>query len=97
MWACPRTRSSAITRAFEQIDDCMVYDEPLHHLSFVDQINYHDIIDFPSDYLSKYYNNSYSNIIEKLIGDLPEGKTFSFQNICHFICFQDLIKVGYLK
>ncbi len=84
MWACPRTRSSAITRAFEQIDDCMVYDEPLHHLSFVDKINYHDIIDFPSDYLSKYYNNSYANIIEKLIGDLPEGKYFSFQKHMSF-------------
>lgn len=83
MWACPRTRSSAITRAFEQIDDCMVYDEPFLHLSFVDKINYHNIIELPSNYLPNA-ENCYSNIIEKLIGDLPEGKTFSFQKHMSF-------------
>ena len=84
MWACPRTRSSAITRAFEQIDDCIIYDEPLLHLSFVDKINYHDIIDLPYQYSSKEYHKIYSNFIEKLIGDLPEGKSFSFQKHMSF-------------
>ncbi|NES21432.1 MAG: sulfotransferase domain-containing protein [Symploca sp. SIO3E6] len=83
MWACPRTRSSAITRAFEQIDDCIIYDEPLHYLSFTNSINYDNIIEFSSDYLSQY-NSSYANIIEKIIGDLPEGKSFSFQKHMSF-------------
>ena len=28
MWSCPRSRSTAIARAFEQLDDCIVFDEP---------------------------------------------------------------------
>ncbi|NER32667.1 MAG: sulfotransferase domain-containing protein [Oscillatoria sp. SIO1A7] len=82
MWACPRTRSTAITRAFEQIDDCMVYDEPFIHLSFIDKINYHNIIK-----MSKHLPNadkSYANIVKKLIGDLPAGKSFSFQKHMSF-------------
>ncbi|NEP27448.1 sulfotransferase domain-containing protein [Moorena sp. SIO3I6] len=81
MWACPRTRSTAITRAFEQIDDCIIYDEPLHHFCFFNMANDYEneIKDFPSDYLVKYPNTNYSSIIEKLTGDLPEGKSFSFQ------------------
>nr|AYN62255.1 truncated SxtN [Heteroscytonema crispum UCFS10] len=29
MWACPRSRSTVISRAFENLDGCIVYDEPL--------------------------------------------------------------------
>ncbi|NER52948.1 MAG: hypothetical protein F6J92_41190, partial [Symploca sp. SIO1A3] len=80
MWSCPRTRSTAITRAFEQIDDCLIYDEPLHHFYIFNGVNYYDdISDYPSDFLAKYPNTNYSSIIEKLTGDLPEGKSFSFQ------------------
>ena len=35
MWAIPRSRSTAITRAFEQLDKCVGYDEPLYGAYFV--------------------------------------------------------------
>ncbi|MEL7036553.1 MAG: sulfotransferase domain-containing protein [Cyanobacteria bacterium J06592_8] len=79
MWACPRTRSTAITRAFEQLDDCMIYDEPLDGCYFVNSFSDHDQIDYTSDYLSRHPETNYSSIVQKLTGDLPKGKSFSFQ------------------
>ncbi|NEQ64930.1 MAG: sulfotransferase domain-containing protein [Symploca sp. SIO2D2] len=80
MWTCPRSRSTAITRAFEQIDDCIIYDEPLHHFFCFNTANYYDYINsFPSDYLLRYPDANYSSVIEKITGNLPEIKSFSFQ------------------
>lgn len=79
MWACPRSRSTAITRAFEQLDDCMIYDEPLHGCCFVNTFTDHDEIDYAADYLSRHADTNYSSIIKKITGDLPEVKSFSFQ------------------
>ncbi|MBC6477584.1 MAG: sulfotransferase domain-containing protein [Hormoscilla sp. GM7CHS1pb] len=79
MWACPRSRSTAITRAFEQIDDCIIYDEPLYGCCFVNSFTDYDRLYYAPDYLSRYPDTNYSSIVKKLTGDLPEGKSFSFQ------------------
>ncbi|NEQ80449.1 MAG: sulfotransferase domain-containing protein [Moorea sp. SIO2I5] len=79
MWACPRSRSTAITRAFEQLDDCIIYDEPLDGCCFVNSCPDYDQIDYAPDYLSRHTDTNYSSIVKKLTGDLPEGKYFSFQ------------------
>lgn len=79
MWACPRSRSTAITRAFEQLDDCMIYDEPLDGCYFINRFTDHDRINYAPDYLSRHRDTNYSSIVKKLTGDLPEGKSFSFQ------------------
>ena len=88
MWACPRTRSSAVTRAFEQIDECMIYDEPFIDLSFRSGINYHDAIDC----LPSSYGDSYPEIVAKLTGHLPKGKSFSFQKHMSFHLHPELDK-----
>ncbi len=79
MWTCPRSRSTAITRAFEQIDNCIIYDEPLGGCWLVNTYPDYEQIDYAPDYLSRYPDSDYSSIIKKLTGDLPEGKSFSFQ------------------
>ncbi|MGD1702361.1 hypothetical protein [Dapis sp. BLCC M229] len=79
MWACPRSRSTAITRAFEQLDDCTIYDEPLDGCCFVNAFTDQGEIDYAADYLSRHADTNYSSIVKKLTGDLPEGKSFSFQ------------------
>ncbi|NER87744.1 MAG: hypothetical protein F6K20_09235 [Moorea sp. SIO2C4] len=80
MWACSRSRSTAITRAFEQIDDCIIYDEPLKGCCFVKTLtDSDDRINYAPDYLSRHPDTNYSSMIKKLTGDLPEGKSFSFQ------------------
>ena len=79
MWACPRSRSTAITRAFEQLDDCVIYDEPLDGCCFVNSIPDYNQVDYTPDYLSRHPDTHYSSIVKQLTGDLPEGKSFSFQ------------------
>ena len=80
MWACPRTRSSAVTRAFEQIDECIIYDEPFIDLSFSSGVNYHDAVGC----LPSSYGDDYPEIVTRLTGNLPEGKSFSFQKHMSF-------------
>ncbi|MEM9926687.1 MAG: hypothetical protein AAF915_23545 [Cyanobacteria bacterium P01_D01_bin.50] len=85
MWACPRSRSTAITRAFERIDDCIIYDEPLYACWFVNTFSQsapsnsktNDFL--PSVQTNLLNDTNYSRVIEKLTGSLPEGKSFSFQ------------------
>ncbi len=79
MGACPRSRSTVITRAFEQIDDCIIYDEPLDGCYFVNSLTDYERMNYASDYLSRHPDTNYSSIVKKLTGDLPEGKSFSFQ------------------
>ena len=78
MWFYPRSRSTAITRAFEQLDECVVYDEPFYsaYLAIKGQDNYPPI---QPEELSKYKDTDYNAIIKKLTGELPNGASFSFQ------------------
>ena len=67
MWFYPRSRSTAITRAFEQLDECVVYDEPFYsaYLAIKGQDNYPPI---QPEELSKYKDTDYNAIIKKITG-----------------------------
>ncbi len=80
MWACPRSRSTVITRAFENLDGCVIYDEP-----FLKAYRWMRKEDFHREEAMGQTRNDmdkdYKKVIEKLTGDLPNGKTFSFQKL----------------
>jgi hypothetical protein len=75
MWSAPRSRSTVITRAFEQNTTCMVLDEPF----YAPYLLTHGL-DHPDrkDVLS-CKETDYEKIIELIAGDLPEGFSYSFQ------------------
>jgi hypothetical protein len=80
MWACPRSRSTVITRAFEQLDGCIVYDEPFigpHRTIRSEQFQWSETTDVSQNEME----SDHRKVIEKLTGDLPEGKKFSFQKL----------------
>ncbi len=84
MWAVPRSRSTAITRAFEQLDECIIYDEPLYGAYFVNinsdyQFLEKRVREIWNDDLLKYPETDYQKVIQQLTGNLPEDKSFSFQ------------------
>ncbi len=91
MWVVPRSRSTAITRAFEQLEECVIYDEPLYGAYFVNvNADYHlleeRILKIWQDNLSKYPETNYDKIIQKATGKLPDGKSISFQkNMSYFM------------
>ena len=80
MWACPRSRSTVTTRAFEQLDGCVVYDEP-----FSGAYLWHRSERFHLDKLTedkrKEVESDHTKVIAKLTGELPEGALFSFQKL----------------
>ncbi|MEM9538318.1 MAG: hypothetical protein AAGA60_02280 [Cyanobacteria bacterium P01_E01_bin.42] len=75
MWSAPRSRSTVITRAFEQIKTCMILDEPF----YAPYLLTHGF-DHPDreDVLSCKETN-YEKIIKLITGNLPEGFSHSFQ------------------
>ena len=80
MWACPRSRSTVITRAFEQLDGCIVYDEP-----FLGPFRWRRKECYHWEEVSKEFKDDmekdHRTVIKKLTGDLPNGKSFSFQKL----------------
>lgn len=87
MWACPRSRSSVITRAIENLDGCIVYDEPLFapnvFMTTYTSSNSHTLHE---EFLKQLIvqNNMETDlkkVIEKMTGNLPDGKLFSFQKM----------------
>ncbi len=73
MWTCPRSRSTAVTRAFEQLDRCIIYDEPLLGAFMVQQGLY------PQQKTQKFCETDYKKVIQNITGELPNDKLFSFQ------------------
>ena len=73
MWACPRSRSTAVTRAFEQLDRCIIYDEPLIGAFMVQRGLY------PQEEINKFCETDYKKVIQHITGELPDNKLFSFQ------------------
>ncbi|MGD1911489.1 MAG: hypothetical protein ACFB2X_11700 [Rivularia sp. (in: cyanobacteria)] len=75
LWTCPRSRSTLITRAFEQLDGCIVFDEPLYGAYLLthgfDHPHRQEMMD--------YCESNYQKVIQKITGDLPNGGSFSFQ------------------
>ncbi|NET54693.1 MAG: hypothetical protein F6K47_00325 [Symploca sp. SIO2E6] len=76
MWSCPRSRSTAIARAFEQLDECIVFDEPLFGVYLVKQG-----LEKPCEEgeVGQYLETNYEKIIANITGELPKGVSFSFQ------------------
>jgi len=87
LWACPRSRSTVIARAFENLDGCIVYDEPLFapnvfkttytisNSRSLEEENLKQLI------LQNNLETDINKVIEKLTGNLPDGKSFSFQKM----------------
>lgn len=80
MWACPRSRSTVITQAFQRLDGCVVYDEPfIGPYRWLRKENYH--WEGASDDLKNHMEKDYKKVIKTITGDLPTGSTFSFQKL----------------
>lgn len=75
MWSCPRSRSTLTARSFGQLEGCIVYDEPLYAPYLVDRG-----FDHPQrEAVLASRETDYNRAISLLVGDLPDGASFSFQ------------------
>ncbi len=75
MWNCARSRSTVVTRAFQQLDGCVIYDEPLYPpYLFTQKGDHPDRLE-----IIKHHETSYEKVIRQITGDLPQGASFSFQ------------------
>ena len=75
MWTCARSRSTLVTRAFQQQDGCLVFDEPLYPPYLLTQG-----FDHPHRLeIIERYETNYERVIQKITGNLPQEYTFSFQ------------------
>jgi hypothetical protein len=75
MWSCPRSRSTLITRSFEQLDGCMIFDEPLYAPYLLKHA-----FDHPErEAVMAHRETDPQKVIQKITSDLPEGMSFSFQ------------------
>lgn len=75
MWSCPRSRSTLIARSFEQLDGCIIYDEPLYAPYLLNHA-----LDHPErELVMAHRETGYDKVLQKMTGDLPKGKVFSFQ------------------
>lgn len=76
MWSCPRSRSTAVARAFEQLDECVVFDEPFFGAYLVKRG-----LEEPCQEreVGQYLETNHQKIIQKITGSLPESMSFSFQ------------------
>lgn len=77
MWSCPRSRSSVITRAFEQLDDCEVGVLPLYGAYISRRPHVNDVPD--KELIMDDWGTEPEEVIHRMTGALPEGKKFSFQ------------------
>jgi hypothetical protein len=75
VWSSPRSGSTLLTRAFEQLERCLIFDEPFYSPYLVTHGFHHP---HRSEIMS-LYETDYRKVIEKITGDLPEGFDFSFQ------------------
>ena len=75
MWSCSRSRSTVTTRAFEQLDGCILFDSPFY-APYLLATN----LELPErKEVLKNLETDYKKVIEKITGSLPDGKLFSFQ------------------
>ena len=75
MWSCPRSRSTLIARSFGQLEGCIVYDEPLYAPYLVN-----NGFDHPQrEAVIASRETDYDRAIALLVGNLPDGGSFSFQ------------------
>jgi len=75
MWTCARSRSTLVTRAFQQLDGCVIFDEPFYPPYLLTQG-----FDHPHRLeIIERYETDYKKVIMKITGELPKGISFSFQ------------------
>ena len=75
MWTCARSRSTLMTRAFQELDGCVVFDEPFYPPYLTTQG-----FDHPHRLeIIERYETNYEKVISKITGNLPQGYSFSFQ------------------
>ncbi|MEL7034966.1 MAG: hypothetical protein AAFO04_05020 [Cyanobacteria bacterium J06592_8] len=75
MWTAPRSRSTLISRAFEQLDECWLIDEPF----YAPYALTHDYGEPERELVLELCDTNYQNVIRKITGELPKDKSFSFQ------------------
>lgn len=75
MWTCARSRSTLMTRAFQQLDGCVIFDEPFYPPYLATQGGDHP----HKSEMIELYETNYEKVISKITGDLPQGYSFSFQ------------------
>ena len=75
MWTCARSRSTLMTRAFQQLDGCFIFDEPFYPPFLARQG-----LDHPHRLeIIQQYETNYERVVSKITGSLPQGYSFSFQ------------------
>ena len=75
MWTCARSRSTLMTRAFQELDGCAIFDEPFYPPYLATQG-----FDHPHRLeIIERYETNYEKVIAKITGNLPQGASFSFQ------------------
>jgi hypothetical protein len=75
MWTCARSRSTLVTRAFQQLEGCVIFDEPFYPPYLLTQG-----LDHPHRLeIIEHHETDYDKVIRKITGELPKGISFSFQ------------------
>lgn len=77
MWSCARSRTTAMTRAFEQLEGCVIFDTPFYGAYALSADNPVDRLF--SQEVAAAWEKDYKKVISQMTGDLPEGASFSFQ------------------
>ncbi|NEQ79446.1 MAG: hypothetical protein F6K26_04050 [Moorea sp. SIO2I5] len=75
LWTCPRSRSTLITRAFEQLDGCLVFDEPF----YAPYLLKHGFNHPHRQEIIESSESNYEKVIQQITGSLPNNASFSFQ------------------
>ncbi len=75
MWTCARSRSTLITRAFQQLEGGVIFDEPFYPPYLLTQG-----LDHPHRLeIIKHHETDYEKVIRKITGELQQCISFSFQ------------------
>ncbi|NEN89465.1 MAG: hypothetical protein F6K48_11390 [Okeania sp. SIO3H1] len=75
LWTCPRSCSTLMARAFEQLDGCLIFDE----LLYAPYLLTHGFDHPHRQAIIESCETNYENVIQQLTGNLPNGVSFSFQ------------------
>ena len=75
MWSCSRSLSTVTTRAFEQLNECLVLDSPFYTPYLI--VTNSELPE-KQEVLANLENEP-NRIINQITGELPQGKSFSFQ------------------
>lgn len=75
VWSSPRSCSTLLTRAFEQLEGCLIFDEPFYGAYLLTHGFHHP----HRQEIMSFCETDYKKVIERITGDLPKGFDFSFQ------------------